>query len=270
MRLQKYRGANLPRKKETFSSKIIELSLSRIVKLKTINSLVLKNLNPNVSVDCVVFGFDNERLNLLLIEQKLNNRDLIQCALPGDLINDLESLDEAGIRVLKELTDLDGIFLKQLKAFGDPNRVKDVKDIEWLKSFRAAPQARVITIAYLSLIKMPEFEPEASSFAERVFWCPIEEVPSLAFDHNDIFDEALMRLRGDFENDNTGFELLPDNFTLSQIQSLYEILLGRKLDKRNFRKKLIKDNIVKPTGKKQKGVLHKPAQLYEITKLEDK
>ncbi len=230
----------------------------------------MKSLNPNVSVDCVVFGFDNEQLNVLLIEQKLNNRDHRQCALPGDLISDDESLDEAGNRVLKELTDLDGIYLQQLKAFGDPNRVKDVKDMEWLQSYREAPQARVITIAYMALIKMPEFQPEASSFAERVFWCGINEIPSLAFDHNEIIEEALTRLRGDFENNNTGFELLPDNFTLSQIQSLYEILLGRKLDKRNFRKKLIKDNIVKPTGKKQKGVLHKPAQLYEITRSEDK
>ena len=230
----------------------------------------MKNLNPNVSVDCVVFGFDNERLNVLLIEQRLNNRSHSQCALPGDLITDEESLDEAASRVLKELSDLDGIFLTQLKAFGDPSRVKDVKDLEWLESYREAPQARVITIAYMALIKMNGFKPEASSFAERVFWCGIDEIPSLAFDHNEIIDEALTKLRDDFENNNLGFELLPDNFTLSQIQSLYEILLNRKLDKRNFRKKLIKDKIVQPTGKKQKGVLHKPAQLYEITKDQDK
>lgn len=230
----------------------------------------MKQLNPNVSVDCVVFGFDNERLNVLLIEQKLTNREHRQSALPGDLITDDESLDESADRVLKELTDLDGIFLKQLKAFGDPNRVKDVKDMEWLESYREVPQARVITIAYLALIKMDDFEPEASSFAERVYWCPVDEIPPLAFDHNEIIEEALQGLRNDFENNNTGFQLLPENFTLSHIQSLYEILLGRKLDKRNFRKKLIKDNIVKPTGKKQKGVLHKPAQLYEITKSEDK
>lgn len=231
---------------------------------------ILKKLNPNVSVDCVVFGFDNEQLNVLLLEQKLNNRYSIQCALPGDLITDDESLDEAASRVLQELTELEGIYLKQLKAFGDPNRVRDFKDMEWLQSYREAPQARVITVAYLSLIKMEGFKPEASSFAERVFWCAIDEIPSLAFDHNKIIGEALQRLHKDFENNNTGFELLPENFTLSQIQSLYEILLGRKLDKRNFRKKLIKDNIVKPTGKKQKGVLHKPAQLYEITKDLDK
>ena len=230
----------------------------------------MKKLNPNVSVDCVVFGFDNEQLNVLLIEQKLKNRDHKQNALPGDLITDDEGLDQAASRVLKELTDLDGIFLQQLRAFGDPNRVKDVKDLEWLESYRETPQARVITVAYLSLIKMDDFEPEASSFAERVGWKSIDEIPPLAFDHNKIIDVALQRLRNDFENNNTGFELLPENFTLSQIQSLYEILLGRKLDKRNFRKKLIKDNIVKPTGKKQKGVLHKPAQLYEITREEDK
>lgn len=228
-----------------------------------------KILNPNVSVDCVVFGFDNEKLNVLLIQQKLPEHGHEQSALPGDLITDTESLDEAAERVLKELTGLSGIFLKQFQAFGNPLRVKDIKDLEWLQSYRENPQARVITIAYFALVKMGDFKPEASSFAENVFWCEVGDLPALAFDHKEIFDTALCRLRQDFENNNTGFELLPEKFTLTQIQALYEIILGKKLDKRNFRKKILKEKLVTPTKEKQQGVLHKPALLYEINETND-
>lgn len=223
-----------------------------------------KNLNPNVSVDCVVFGFDNEKLNVLLIEQKLPSQSKKQLALPGDLISDEESLDDSANRVLKELTGLEGIFLKQFHAFGDPSRVKDIKDLEWLQSFRENPQARVITIAYFALVKMGDFKPEASSFAETVIWRDVNDLPQLAFDHTSIFNAALSRLRQDFENNKTGFELLPEKFTLSQFQALHEIILGKKLDKRNFRKKILKEKLVTATEEKQKGVLHKPALLYQI------
>ncbi len=222
------------------------------------------NINPNVSVDCVVFGFDNEKLNVLLIEQKMANKEKVQFALPGDLIVDVESLDDAADRVLEEITGISGIFLRQFKAFGDPNRVSDIKDLDWLKSYRRNPQARVITVAYLALVKMDEFQPEASSFAERVFWQELGSMPSLAFDHNQILNEALDRLRDDFVNHRTGFELLPELFTLGHIQKLYEIILGKELDKRNFRKKILKEKLVSATNQKQTGVLHKPAILYTL------
>lgn len=224
----------------------------------------VKNVNPNVSVDCVVFGFDNEKLNVLLIEQKMANKDKVQFALPGDLIVDDEGLDQAADRVLEEITHISGVFLRQFKAFGDPNRVSDIKDLDWLKSYRQNPQARVITVAYLALVKMDDFQPEASSFAERVFWQELESLPSLAFDHNQILEEALDRLRDDFVNHRTGFELLPERFTLGQIQKLYEIILGKELDKRNFRKKILKEKLVTATNEKQTGVLHKPAILYKL------
>lgn len=220
-------------------------------------------INPNVSVDCVLFGFDNEKLNVLLIEQKLSNREKRQYALPGDLILNDESLDTAANRVLKEISGLEGIYLKQFKAFGNPNRVKEVKDLDFLNSYRDQPQARVITVAYLALVKMDEFAPEASHFADRVFWQDVDHMPPLAFDHNQIFAEALNKLRRDFIRDKTGFELLPERFTLGQVQKLYEIILGKPLDKRNFRKKILKEELVTATGEKQEGVLHKPALLYE-------
>jgi 8-oxo-dGTP diphosphatase len=226
--------------------------------------VTIKNVNPNVSVDCVVFGFDNERLKVLLVEQKLPNKEKVQFALPGDLIVDDESLDEAANRVLFEISGLSGIFLQQFKAFGDPSRVSDIKDLDWLKSYRSNPQARVITVAYMALVKMEEFSPEASLLVERVFWRNIEDMPVLAFDHNVILADALERLRDDFVNYKTGFELLPEKFTLGHIQRLYEIILGKDLDKRNFRKKILKEKLVAPTDQKQTGVLHKPAVLYKL------
>lgn len=227
-----------------------------------------KNINPNVSVDCVVFGFDNEKLNVLLIEQRLDEREKGQFALPGDLIVDVESLDDAANRVLEDLTGVSGVFLRQFKAFGDPNRVSDIKDLDFLKSYRRQPQARVITVAYLALVKMDDFQPEASSFAESVYWQELESMPSLAFDHNIILNEALDRLRDDFVNHRTGFELLPELFTLGHIQKLYEIILGKELDKRNFRKKILKEKLVTATNQKQTGVLHKPAILYTLNQEE--
>lgn len=220
-------------------------------------------INPNVSVDCVVFGFDNKTLNVLLIEQEDLGQE-VRLALPGDLVLEEESLDEAAKRVLKELTQLDGIYLHQFHAFGDPNRVKNVKDIAWLQSYREQPQARVITVAYFALVKMDDFKPEASSFAQRVFWQEIHELPELAFDHSNIFMAALKSLRQQFEAKHLGFELLPEKFTLNQLQILHEAVLDVELDKRNFRKKVMKESLVTPLNEKQSGVLHKPARLYTL------
>lgn len=221
-------------------------------------------INPNVSVDCVVFGFDTQSLKVLLIEQKAVEGMSGHQALPGDLVLNDESLDDAAARVLKELTGIEGIFLRQFHAFGDPNRVKQVQDLDWLKSYRDQPEARVITIGYYALVKMDEFQTEASSFAEKVFWQDIHEIPELAFDHNSIMQRALDRLREEFENRQVGFELLPEKFTLSQLQSLYEAIEDRELDKRNFRKKVLKEKLVTGLDEKQTGVVHKPARLYKL------
>lgn len=224
-----------------------------------------QGVNPNVSVDCAVFGFDNTQLNVLLIKQKELKAGMnSQYALPGDLVMESESLDDAANRVLKELTQLEGIFLRQFHAFGDPNRVSNIKDLDWLQSYRQNPQARVITIGYLALVRMEDFLPEASSFAEKVFWREIHDVPSLAFDHDTILETALSRLREEFTHQNIGLELLPEKFTLSQFQALHEIILEKKLDKRNFRKKVLKEKLVVPLKEKQQGVLHKPAQLFAL------
>lgn len=224
--------------------------------------------NPmDVSVDCVVFGFDEKKLKVLLIEQKQPGKDKLvsnlQTALPGDLVQDDESFDHAAARVLDELTSLRGICLKQFYSFGDPSRVKKLKDQEWLRTFRAYPERRVVTVGYYSLVNMAEYKPKASSFASRVRWIDVYEIPELAFDHNAIVDKALEMLRHELVADNIGFELLPEKFTLSQLQHLHEIVLDKKLDKRNFRKTALKIENLHPLDEKQIGVLHKPAQLFQ-------
>jgi 8-oxo-dGTP diphosphatase len=184
-------------------------------------------------------------------------------------LKDDESLDDAARRVLHELTTLEGIYLKQFQAFGDPNRVRGLKDQEWLRSFRNHPERRVLTVGYYSLVKMDEFNPKAASFAGKAQWIDVYKVPLLAFDHNDIIDQALKMLRHELIADHIGFELLPDKFTLSQLQRLHEIILDKKLDKRNFRKNILKNDRVKALNEKQQGVLHKPAQLFKFNREEE-
>ena len=223
-------------------------------------------LNPNVSVDCVIFGFDGNDLNILLIDRKRQGELGQDPAIPGDLIRETENLDRAAQRILKELTNLDNIFLEQFYSFGDPKRISREKDIEWLKSIRAEPDARVITVAYYSLVRSDSYDIAASSFAKRAYWQSIRAIPELAFDHNQIIIRALENLKFRIKYQPIGFELLPEKFTLRQLQSLYESILGIDLDKRNFRRKILKMKFLIPLHEKQSGVPHKPAQYYTFDK----
>ena len=197
------------------------------------STLKLKDtsINPNVSVDCVIFGFDFERLNVLLIEREEGYHEENDVpkkgmlALPGDHIQENEDLDQAATRVLKELAGLENIFLEQFQAFGNPNRVKNEYDRKWMQFIRAEPDARVITIAYYSLVGLDQYKLAAASFARKAAWYPVAALPILAFDHNDIVAEALKSLRLKLKNEPVGFELLPEKFTLSQLQKLYEVIL---------------------------------------------
>ena len=226
----------------------------------------------DISVDCAVFGFDGEAVNVLLIEQDTDQMQLpketAQMALPGDLVLPDESLHASARRVLKELTSLEGIYLKQFYTFGSPKRVAQEKDQEWLQSLRMHPERRVITVAYYSLVKMDEFTPQANSFAARAQWVKIDEVPDLAFDHNEILESAVETMQSELMTKHIGFELLPEKFTLSQLQTLYELILDKKLDKRNFRKNIKRMDQVIPLDEKQTGVLHKPAQLFKFEREE--
>ena len=232
----------------------------------SINSSQRKTqLNPNNSVDCVIFGFDFEQIKVLLIDRGQNlGNSKNQRALPGNLIYEDEDLDQAAYRVLEELTGINDIYLEQVGAFGNPNRISKESDLEWLKSIRDQPNARVITAAYYSLVKIDDFIPKPHSFAKKAEWIPLTEIEELAFDHFEILQVAKEKLKQKIKIQPIGFNLLPEKFTLSQLHKLYECILEKPLDKRNFRRKIQKLNILTNLKEKQRGVPHKPSQLYKF------
>ncbi len=223
-----------------------------------------QGLIPNVSVDCVVFGFDFTNLNVLLIERNISidGTNYADLKLPGDLIRLDEDLDDSAARILIENTGLSNIYLKQFKSFGSPERLKrKQRDLEWLRKIDH-PEEHVITIAYYSLIDISEQRSSDLILSDNASWCPVHEVTDLVMDHMDILKGALEHLRIELLNKPIGFELLPDKFTLSQMQKLYEVILGTTFDKRNFRKKISSMKYLIPLNEKQVGVAHKPARLY--------
>ncbi|UKJ08776.1 NUDIX hydrolase [Solitalea lacus] len=211
----------------------------------------LPKLHSDFSVDCVVFGFDKGELKIILIERAEEPfKDYL--ALPGNLVNDNEDIDQAADRVLSELTGLHDVYMEQLYTFGDVNR---------------HPQGRVITVAYFSLIKIKKqtLNP-LSSYARKAQWVSISDIPKLAFDHSKILDKAYKRLQSGIRYQPIGFELLPEKFTLSQLQQLYEVILEKPIDKRNFRKKILSFGLLIELDEKQKNVSHRAAKLYKFNK----
>lgn len=200
------------------------------------------------SVDCIVFGFDEGQLKVLLIERGAEPY-LGFFALPGDLVYPNEDLDVSAKRILKELTTLEDVYLEQAKTFGSVNR---------------HPLGRVITISYFSLIKIEDYKLGASSWAKKAAWHPVNKLPKLAFDHLDILEHSRQALEEKVRRQPIGFELLPQKFTLRQLQNLYESLLVKKLDTRNFRKKVLSTGLLESLKERQEGVAHRPANLYRF------
>ncbi len=224
-------------------------------------------LNPHVSVDCVIFGFNNMSLKVLLIDRNQGLPMSKQTApkslkLPGSLVYDDEDIDTAAVRVLKELTGLENIYLQQFKVFGSPDRLNKKEDLEWLQSLTKMKINRVVTIAFYSLVKLNQTLPCDG----KVIWSDIKKVPNLAFDHNEIIRQGLLNLRSELKNEPIVFELLPKKFTIRQLQLLYENILDKKLDNRNFRKGIAKWDYVVQINEKEKNVAHKPAQFFKFDK----
>jgi len=203
---------------------------------------------PAVTVDCVVFGLDDADLKVLLIQRQLEPF-AHSWALPGGFVLMDESLDSAALRELEEETGLSKVYLEQLYTYGAPDR---------------DPRGRVITVAYYALAKLSDHAVRAATDAENVGWFSVDELPSLAFDHEAIIAMAHERLRGKVRYAPVGFELLPKRFTLSELQKLYEIVLGQELDKRNFRKKVLSMELLIETDEVQKDVAHRAARLYRF------
>ena len=205
---------------------------------------------PALTVDCVVFGLDAEHLKVLLIERAQD--PCASCwALPGGYVEMDETLEEAARRELNEETgiELPISYLEQLFTFGDPGR---------------DPRGRVITVAHYALVKLGHHRAKAASDARNAEWFPVTELPPLAFDHRSIMDMAIERLRGKVRYQPLGFELLPRKFTLPQLQRMYETILDRRLDKRNFRKKILGMNLLVELDEWEQSVPRRPARLYRF------
>lgn len=227
----------------------------------------------NISVDCVIFGFNNDKLNVLLwqavpelLRKFLNTDDEYEqirvlfdenpalksdnfWGLIGSHLSEEEDLDCFAKKILSTATGLDNIYLKQVKTFGSPGRV---------------PHYRVLTVAYYALINPDYHDLQLSPLAKALKWFEIDNLPEVIFDVKEIIDKALKKLREEVQYYPVGFHLLPEKFTLSQLQTLYEVILNKKLDTRNFRKKIMKMGLLIDTGEKQENVAHRAARLYSF------
>ena len=209
---------------------------------------------PAVTVDCCVFGLDDEGLKLMLIK-RLAAPFEDSWALPGGFVDMEETTDAAARRELEEETGVKNLFLEQLYTFSGVDR---------------DPRGRVISIAYYALVKPSELKLQAGDDAKDAQWFDARKLPKLAFDHKEIVKTALLRLEGKVRYQPIGFELLPRKFTLGQLQKMYQFILGRDLDKRNFRRVILKMGILDALDEKQEGVSHRPSRLYRFNKSEYK
>ncbi len=227
-------------------------------------------MSPNfihtyVSVDCVVFGFDYEnRLNILLAQRFLDDLPTEkQKKLPGSLILSDEDVDDAAERVLHELTGIKKMVLKQFKCFADPKRSSNADDIKWMDKEYKHNIDRIITVAYLSLCKI-DHKINSSKY-DTVDWCPIDKVPALPFDHNQIINESLLEIRKWIESDfSIIFELLPKKFTIRQLYQLYSALSEKQIDIKNFHKKISSFSYIIPLDEIEKDVAHRAARYYKF------
>lgn len=210
-----------------------------------------------IAVDIVIFTIQSGVLKVLLVKRRIAPF-LGQHAIPGGFVHENEDLDQAALRELREETGVTDVYLEQLYSFGAPGR---------------DPRGRVISIAYFALISADR-QLKAGSDAAEANWWPVKELPTLAFDHAEVLAYALERLRNKLEYTTVGFQLLPEKFTLTQLQEVYEAILDKKLDKRNFRRKMSLLKILKPLKEYQHGG-RRPAQLFRFMahrfeKLKDK
>lgn len=216
------------------------------MKKKSFSEAVIDTL----SIDCLIFGFKKNELDILLVQHG-EGISKGKWALPGGWIKYNEGIDESATRILKDLTGVSNIYLEQLRAFGETERY---------------PDKRVITLAYYALIKPEDYRLHAGFTASDAKWFKLSDVPSLPYDHGRILKSGLEYLRHKVQHEPIGFNLLPKKFTLLQLQELYEAILQKKLDKPNFRRKLIKMNLLEACKEKQTDVSHRAATLYRFDK----
>ena len=204
--------------------------------------------HPAVTTDIVIFTIRDQKLQLLLIKRR-EQPFQGQWALPGGFVQMEETLDTCALRELEEETGVSGVFLEQLYTFGEVNR---------------DPRERVISVAYYALIPSDKVELRAATDADAVGWFEMNEIPSLAFDHAEIVTAAHERLVAKLDYSTIAFQFMPKEFTLTELQNVYELILREKIDKRNFRKSILALDVLKETGKKKSEAAHRPAMLYRL------
>ncbi len=204
--------------------------------------------HPAVTTDIAIFTIRQDELKVLLIKRALAPHQGMW-ALPGGFVRLDESLEEGARRELEEETGVSDVYLEQLYTFGEPDR---------------DPRERVITVAYYALIPSEEFDIQAGSDAEGVGWFGMRELPALAFDHADILEMAFERLRAKLDYSTIAFQFMPPEFTLSELQNVYEVILRDALDKRNFRKRILALDVIEATGRDKREGAHRPAKLYRV------
>ncbi|NND93722.1 MAG: NUDIX hydrolase [Flavobacteriales bacterium] len=203
----------------------------------------------SLSVDCVIFGFHHNDVKVLLIKRGAEPF-LGDWALPGDLMYPDENLNCAAMRVLRSLTGIENLFMEQAHTFGEKER---------------HPIGRVITVSYYALVNIEDYNPKALSWADSLEWHSLADIPDLAFDHRNILATAMQKLRTNLWTRPVGLNMLPEKFTLNDVQQLYELILNEKFDKANFRKRMLNSDFIKPLMEQQSNVRHRPAKLYTAT-----
>jgi 8-oxo-dGTP diphosphatase len=227
--------------------------------------IIMSKFIPNLSVDCVIFGYHDQSLNVLLSKRTLedpDNQELLvdDYTILGHHVYEGENVDAAASRVLQDKTGLSNIYLEQFHTFGDTDRLLAAKDQLWLKATFPLVVDHVISVAYYSLVDSSKVVPDLEHQYSK--WFSVDNLPELGFDHRRMIDMALEVLRHKLRQEPVGFELLPEKFTLAQLQGLYEVILGVTLDRRNFRKKVNQMKFVIPIDEKKRGGAHKPPQYY--------
>lgn len=203
----------------------------------------------SLATDVVIFSVINKRLNVLLIE--MTKRPFTRMwACPGGLVENQETLAEAAKKMLKSQTNVDDVYLEQLYTFDNPDR---------------DPAGRVVSTAYFALINPKDIKLKTEEKYSDVRWFPITSLPRLAYDHKEIIKYARQRLSWKLEYTNIAYSLLPEEFPFSELQKVYEAIMGKKLDKRNFKKQMLANRIITKTNKQIRGGAHRPAYLYKFT-----
>jgi ADP-ribose pyrophosphatase YjhB (NUDIX family) len=224
------------------------------------------DLLPALSVDCVILTFHENQLKVLLIKHR--HRDM--WALPGGFVGKEEPIDAAAYRVLKDRTGLDDVFPQQFHVFGDPRRSEKRFHLEDLEKDGVAVRddlwilQRFVSIGYYALVRFSRIGPARNTLSEECAWWDIHEVPGLILDHREILDSALAALRMHINYHPIGYDLMPANFTMPELQKLYEAILDKKLDRRNFQRKILGLGILHRLKEPRKGLPHKSPFLYSF------